>query len=506
MDKIKAISLYLPQFHQTAENDKWWGEGFTEWTAVKEAHPLFEGHNQPREPLHDNYYNLLEYDTMEWQAQLAKKYKVSGFCFYHYWFKDGKQVLEKPVENLLKWKDIDMPFCFCWANETWARTWDKIQEKNSWAEKFENRSLEPTANSGILLEQRYGNEEDWKQHFFYLLPFFKDERYLKKDGKPIFWIYHPESCHCLNAMSQLWKKLAIENGLPGLYMIATGDSAIPWKEVDASISMPAALSITPKAKRKIENIKWAWDYDDIWEDMLKADFSQKGKVYLGCMTDFDDTPRRGKNGTVFIGSTPYKFGDYFDALVQKSIEMKNEFVFINAWNEWGEGMYLEPDTKNEFRYLENVKAVMDRYENVIIPKEAKEPLLDNLDFRMKQLGKFENYYRLLDRWLSLKEENISLECYLKGAGYHNIAIYGMGFVGKHLMKELDGGLIKICYIVDKNGCLHCCGIPVYDLGGKLPEVDAIIVTVTYDFFEIYEVLKIHTDCPVISLEEIVFES
>lgn len=505
MKEIKAISLYLPQFHRTAENDKWWGEGFTEWTAVKEAHPLFPGHRQPRKPLNDNYYNLLEHDTMEWQAQLAKKYKISGFCFYHYWFKDGKKVLEKPVENLLKWKDIDMPFCFCWANQTWARTWDKIQEKNSWADKFENRCSELAENSGILLEQRYGNEEDWKQHFLYLLPFFKDERYLKKDGKPIFWFYRPENCYCLNAMCKLWKKLAVENGLPGLYMIATGDSAIAWKEIDAAVLMPAALRMQQKAKRKIENVKWAWNYDDILLDILKADCSQKGKVYLGCITDFDDTPRRGENGTIFIGSSPEKFGGYFDALIRKSIEMKNEFVLINAWNEWGEGMYLEPDTEYKCQYLEKVKEVLDRYENVRI-QEEQAPIYDNIDPQIKQLEKYENYFRLLDRWMSLKEESISLERYLIRAGYHNVAIYGMGFVGNHLMKELEGRQIKIQYIIDNNGLVDCGMIPVYDLDSELPEVDVIIVTVTYAFSEIYDALKAHTDCPVISLEEIVFES
>lgn len=505
MNKIKAISLYLPQFHRTDENDKWWGKGFTEWTAVKEAQPLFPGHRQPRSPLNDNYYNLLEHDAMEWQAQLAKKYKISGFCFYHYWFKDGKKVLEKPAENLLKWKDIDMPFCFCWANQTWARTWDKIQEKNSWADKFENRSLELTADSGILLEQSYGNETEWKQHFFYLLPFFKDERYLKKDGKPIFWFYRPENCYCLNAMSKLWKKLAVENGLPGLYMIVTADSAMPWNEIDAAVLMPAALRMQQKAKRKLENVKWAWNYDDILMNILREDCSQKGKVYLGCITDFDDTPRRGENGTIFVGSSPDKFGNYLDALVRKSIEMKNEFVIINAWNEWGEGMYLEPDTVNEFRYLENVKAVMDRYENVSIQDEQPSRL-DNVDFQIAQLEKYENYFRLLDRWMSLKEEGINLERYLMQKGYQKVAIYGMGFVGRHLMKELEGSQIKIHYIIDNNAYVDCGGIPVYGSDSKLPDVDVIIVTVTYAFSEIFKSLKTHKDCPVISLEEIVFES
>ena len=125
MDKIKTIAMYLPQFHETPENNKWWGEGFTEWTAVTKAEKLFEGHNQPREPLSNNYYNLLDRKAMEQQAGLAKQYGLDGFCFYHYYFKNGKKVLERPAENLLKWKELDMPFCFCWANEGWARTWSR---------------------------------------------------------------------------------------------------------------------------------------------------------------------------------------------------------------------------------------------------------------------------------------------------------------------------------------------------------------------------------------------
>ena len=133
MKDVKVVAMYLPQFHRTDENDKWWGEGFTDWVAVKEAEPVFEGHIQPRVPLNENYYNLMDREVMQWQAELAKKYNVYGFCFYHYWFKKGQKLLEKPAENLLNWKDIDMKFCFSWANVTWARTWSKITSKNEWS-------------------------------------------------------------------------------------------------------------------------------------------------------------------------------------------------------------------------------------------------------------------------------------------------------------------------------------------------------------------------------------
>ena len=174
---MKILAKYLPQFHRTRENDAWWGEGFTEWTAVKKAAPLFEGHDQPRVPKDENYYDLLQKETMLWQASLMEKYGIDGMCIYHYWFKDGRQVLEKPAENLLRWKEVPMPFCFCWANETWARSWSKIQNKNHWSDIYEQKKS--NGSSGILLDQKYGREPEWKAHFEYLLPFFRDERYIK---------------------------------------------------------------------------------------------------------------------------------------------------------------------------------------------------------------------------------------------------------------------------------------------------------------------------------------
>ena len=160
---MKIIAFYLPQFHNIPENDEWWGDGFTEWTNVKKAKPLYEGHMQPRVPLGGNYYNLLDDNVKIWQADLAKKYGVYGFCYYHYWF-NGKMLLEKPMEQMLANKEVDIPFCICWANEPWTKAWVGDERK-------------------LLIAQEYGQEEEWKQHFMYLLPFFKDERYITKNGK-----------------------------------------------------------------------------------------------------------------------------------------------------------------------------------------------------------------------------------------------------------------------------------------------------------------------------------
>ena len=193
---MKIIAFYLPQFHNIPENDEWWGNGFTEWTNVKKAKPIFEGHQQPKVPLNNNYYNLLDDNVKVWQADLAKKYGVYGFCYYHYWF-NGKMLLEKPMEQMLENKEVDIPFCISWANEPWTKAWVGDEKK-------------------MLIAQEYGQEEEWKEHFMYLLPFFKDERYIKKDGKPFFIFYRPDIVPCMKEMIDLWNRLAKENGLNGI--------------------------------------------------------------------------------------------------------------------------------------------------------------------------------------------------------------------------------------------------------------------------------------------------
>ena len=193
---MKIIAFYLPQFHEIPENNKWWGKGFTEWVNVKKARPLFENHNQPRVPLNKNYYNLLDEKTQKEQVKLANDYGLYGFCFYHYWF-DGKLLLEKPVEKFLKNKSLDTHFCICWANEHWT---------NAWANK----------EAKVLIEQKYGNKKEWKDHFDYLLNFFKDDRYIKENNKPLLVIYRPELIDCLKEMLEFWDEEAKKHGFAGL--------------------------------------------------------------------------------------------------------------------------------------------------------------------------------------------------------------------------------------------------------------------------------------------------
>ena len=175
---MKVIAFYLPQFHEIAENNEWWGEGFTEWVNVKNAKPLTKNHNQPHVPLNNNYYNLLNDDVKKWQIDLAKEYGIYGFCMYHYWF-NGHLLLEKPVEQFLKNKELDFPFCLCWANENWTNVWAAEGNK-------------------ILISQTYGDQEEWERHFEYFLPFFKDNRYIKEDGCPLLVIYKPDIMENMN--------------------------------------------------------------------------------------------------------------------------------------------------------------------------------------------------------------------------------------------------------------------------------------------------------------------
>ncbi|MBQ5320865.1 MAG: glycoside hydrolase family 99-like domain-containing protein [Oscillospiraceae bacterium] len=360
---MKTIAFYLPQFHTIPENDAWWGEGFTEWVNVKNAKPQFKGHSQPEVPLGNNYYNLLNPDVQVKQAQLAQEYGVGGFCYYHYWF-EGKLLLEKPMENMLSNNSVDIPFCICWANETWARTWDG-QEKQ------------------VLMKQNYNEDrEAWKAHFEYLLPFFKDSRYILHDGKPMMLIYKPHLITNCREMIGYWRELAIDAGFKGIYFGYQHPSAFdadcselgfdfgiefePFytvREIHSEISScgkPLYAIRNPKwfwtkLKRKLLNLPVIYDYDDIWTRILNRT-PEKDGVIPGAFPAWDNTPRRGNKSNVFYQATPEKFKRYFAKRVQRAKDIYNApYLFINAWNEWAEGAHLEPDTVNGYGYLEAFK-------------------------------------------------------------------------------------------------------------------------------------------------------
>lgn len=497
MKKIKPIAMYLPQFHRTPENDEWWGEGFTDWVSVKGAVPLIENHNQPREPLNDNYYNLLEKKTMEWQAELAKQYGVYGFCFYHYWFKDGRKVLEKPAENLLKWTDIDMKFCFSWANVTWAQTWSKITTSNTWAPQYEKTELRKKYENGILLEQKYGREEEWIEHFNYLLPFFKDSRYIKIDEKPVFVIYRTLDMPVVQPMMRLWNKLAKENGFPGIYVI--GEFCNEYSsEINACMRHEPEVSKGVVASRNLSNGKGSFmlEYDEVYGEILREKKDNPfGEKYLMCFTDFDNTPRKGNNGNILMGVTVEKFEKYFAEAVKKSREWGNEYIFINAWNEWGEGMYLEPDKAHNYGFLEAVNRVVTA-DSEKSQKAAQENLKPN-----KQMANM----KCLDKWLYINEEGKKVSDFLNDLKCTQVAVYGCGILGKHLLIELENTGIEVKYIIDNNQSGQMGDIKIIGKEDTFEEVDAIIVTPAWDFNRIEEELSQKFEGRILSLSEILYE-
>lgn len=507
---VRVLAMYLPQFHQVEENNLWWGEGFTEWTTVKGAKPLFDGHCQPRVPLKENYYNLLNKKIMEWQSQLMRQYEVDGLCMYHYWFKNGRQILEKPAQNLLKWNEIDMPFCFSWANETWARSWSNIREKNVWANTFENvvdSSLGETEN-GILLEQKYGTQDDWKKHFEYLLPFFQDKRYIKVDGKPLFLIYQSSLIPCIKEMIEYWRKLSIDAGMPGIYIVGSNANATAEKVVDAVLYMEPSRSKESLNKQR-NNSLLKIKYDEIWNRILKTEKYTK-KTYVGAFVDFDDTPRRGVEGTVMTGVSPDKFMHYLTESMAQNAAMGNEFIFLNAWNEWGEGMYLEPDQKHQYQYLEAIPYAKKNYRDLIM--NYKETIDDKDLYNKREFlelqeksNKYEHYLNLLDDWMKLREREICLTEYLENAGLCKIGIYGLGTMGKHFLHEVLGSRIKVSYIVDQQRDKLHIDIPVYLPVETLPDVDTIVVTATFYYTEISDLLFNKGIKNVISLETLIKE-
>ncbi len=502
---MKVITMYLPQFHRVKENDEWWGDGFTEWTAVKRAEKIYEEHYQPHVPLKHNYYDLLNRETMKWQADLMKKYGVDGQCFYHYWFKDGRQILEKPAENLLQWKDIDMPYCFCWANETWARTWSKISSKNVWASTFEEK--EEINSSGILLEQKYGDEEQWKEHFKYLLSFFCDSRYIKVENKPIFIIYKSALISCLDEMMNKWNEWAIQEGFDGIYVIGGNSNSNIEKSLDAILYHEPQYTVgkngnKDSGRKTLLRLK----YDEVWQELLNYESTKKNVIYEG-FVGYDDTPRRGRSGSVIDDATPEKFKGYLSELIAKNIASGNDLVFINAWNEWGEGMHLEPDEKYGYGFLEAIPYAKEHYKEYLEKYEIvqkKNSFAEEIENLLVKNARYESYWRVLDAWMNLKEEGVFLQDYFINRHIHSIAIYGIGMLGKHLLKELENGSIQIAYAIDRRTDIHLT-IPVYNPDDKLPPVDAIIITATYAFSEICSQLKEKGYERIVSLEEIIME-
>lgn len=369
---MKIIPLYLPQFHTIPENDEWWGKGFTEWVNVRDAKPLFEGHNQPRVPLNNNYYDLSDIETLKWQCRIAKEYGIYGFCMYHYWF-NGHLLLEKPMEMLLAHPEIDIKYCISWANHDWTDAW-----------KASNRQPK------VLIAHNFDDEKDWVDHFNYLLPFFKDPRYMTENNKPLMVIYIPNIIRKLKKMLDVWSQMARDNGFDGLtfiYQSAASSFDNSWDHslFDYGVEMnpgyvglanrqknssffPKLMKYSHEIKRflhirrsllpqkKITEVSKA-DYDYTWQRILELrPLSNAPKMIPCAFTDWDNTPRHKERGYLFQGVSPDKFKSYFKQLLDNTKNFYDtDMIFVFAWNEWAEGGYLEPDEKNGFAFLEAIK-------------------------------------------------------------------------------------------------------------------------------------------------------
>lgn len=348
---MKVISFYLPQYHEIPENNDAWGKGFTEWNNVRKSIPLFWGHNQPRIPFHDNYYNLLDNEVLKWQAKLAKKAGIYGFCFYHYWF-EGRMVLEKPVENLLKETNISIKFCFAWANESWTKTWHGAG-----------------GNREILIAQTYGRVEEWEKHYQYFSCFFRDKRYIKENNCPMLLVYRLRNIPRFNDMIRYWNNRAKQDGFSGLFLVSMNvcrEHIEKSRWVDATVDFEPNKTKSEKlmvdSQLKVnKNRRFLWNrfamkfisYDEINNRMIQKVHNKN--QFRTVFVDYDDSPRRSIRGIIIKGSNPAKFGKYLRANIKKSREEGNKYIFINAWNEWGEGNYLEPDKKYKYAYLNEVR-------------------------------------------------------------------------------------------------------------------------------------------------------
>ncbi|WP_300915791.1 glycoside hydrolase family 99-like domain-containing protein [Bacteroides acidifaciens] len=370
---MKIIPLYLPQFHTFPENDEWWGKGFTEWSNVKSATPLYEGHNQPRIPLNGNYYDLSQLETLKWQCKLAKDYGIYGFCMYHYWF-NGHLLMEKPMEMLLSHPEIDIRYCISWANHDWTDAW-----------KASDRPPR------VLISHDFDDEQDWVDHFNYMLQFFKDPRYMSENNKPLMVIYIPNLIRKLSKMLDLWTRMAREAGFDGLtyiYQSAASSFDYSWDHTlfDYGVEMnpgyanmafqqrrsfglfPRLMKYSREIKRRL-GIRRSLvpvskpkevgkiDYDAVWQNILRLrPFVDRPKMIPCAFTDWDNTPRHKERGYVYEGVTPEKFKKYFSQLVKNTKEYYDtDMIFVFAWNEWAEGGYLEPDEKNGYAFLEAIR-------------------------------------------------------------------------------------------------------------------------------------------------------
>ncbi len=358
-NNIKPLAIYLPQFHPTPENDAWWGKGFTEWTNVTKTSPQFKKHKQPNLPSSTGFYDLRLEEARLMQEAMAKEFGIYGFCIYHYWF-NGKRLLNEPVDRKLKNPKEDLPFLLCWANETWSRRW--LGEETE-----------------ILIKQEYSELDD-QMHMNWLVNVFKDSRYIKVDNKPVFIIYRPTHIPRIKETLKMFREIAKENGIDDLYLVGS-NSHSELKDLfelgfDDVLNFQPKLGFLPLSfnekfnfKRAINNLKFGSfnPFHKIYAyDKAKALMDKRPlhKYFPCALVGWDNTPRRGNKGIMVVNKTPEVFKEYLlkdkEELIKQNRPESENFIFINAWNEWAEGNFLEPSISEGTAYLEVVKEVFKK--------------------------------------------------------------------------------------------------------------------------------------------------
>ena len=352
MKKYRLIALYLPQYHPIEENNEWWGEGFTEWVNVASAKPLYKGHLQPNIPADLGFYDLRLSESRIAQAEMAKRYGIEGFCYWHYWFGGNERLLNKPFEEVLKSKTPNFPFCLAWANHSWyAKTWN-----NDSPDK-------------LLKEQKYLGVDDYTKHFYEMLPAFKDERYITVDGKLFFLIFSPLSSSEIKVFIKTWRELAKKNELNDFYFVGQGlkESQSSILEMGFNAFQDNSLFSIYKndnfIKKTIKKLAIhifkrpakIYDYSKAVDNMVSSNSKDINVIPCIC-PNWDHSPRSKERALILKNSTPQNFKNHVMKVLRiiKDKPEENRIAIIKSWNEWGEGNYLEPDLKYGKQYLESL--------------------------------------------------------------------------------------------------------------------------------------------------------
>jgi lipopolysaccharide biosynthesis protein len=358
---VRAIAFHLPQFHPIPENDEWWGKGFTEWNNVVKARPLFDGHYQPHLPADLGFYDLRVPEVRAAQAELAARYGIHGFCYYHYWF-HGRRILERPVNEIWKNGEPIFPFCLCWANENWTRRWDGREQE-------------------LLLEQRYSPKDDLA-HIQNLIPLFQDDRYIRVKDRPIFLVYNASGMPEPERTTATWRREAERAGLKGLFLVRV-ESYTNLSEDPRGMGFDAALDFQPRGAlvwKRIFRRKW-WhirklgtherglrenyvhDYEELVRHSLAAPLPGYPRI-PGICPGWDNSPRRQRGAFILHNSTPEAYERWLRGIVDRhnaasgDLESAESLIFINAWNEWAEGNHLEPCDRWGRKYLEATRRAL----------------------------------------------------------------------------------------------------------------------------------------------------